>query len=67
MDPPAHPFLLKIYELDQRSSNFQQRLDDILHTSEYKEHVEGLKGSDLNWFVKYLDGVRRCVVRANSP
>ena len=66
MDPPAHPFLLKIHKLDQRSSDFQQRLDDILHTPEYKRHVGGLKGGDLEWFVEYLDKVCRCVVRANS-
>ena len=58
MAPPDTLALQKLYCLDASSSDFQDKLCDILHGDEYLRCLPSLEGGDLVWFVEYLDKVR---------
>ncbi|KAF9645725.1 kinase-like protein [Thelephora ganbajun] len=55
MAPPTHPALQQIYHLDRSSSDFHDKLDNVLHGQEYYQCIPNLKEGDLVWLVNYLD------------
>ena len=67
MAPPTHPVLQQLHRLDRSSSDFRDKLYQILHGQAYEECAKNLEREDLIWFVDYLDKVRRHNPLPRSP
>ena len=67
MAPPTHPVLQQLHRLDRSSSDFRDKLDQILHGQAYEKCAKNLEREDLIWFVDYLDKVRRHNPLPRSP
>jgi hypothetical protein len=50
--------LERLDRLDKSSSNFHDRLCNVLYAREYRQCLLNLQDDDLMWFVEYLDRVR---------
>ena len=49
----------RLESFDRSSTDFGDRLNEVLHTQRYKAWVSTLEKDDLMWFINYLDTVRR--------
>jgi len=50
--------LRQLRRLDKSSSNFHDRVSNVLYGEEYKQWVQTIEGNDLVGLVDYLDTVR---------
>ena len=57
MSLPSSPVLQRLHCLDRSSSDFQDKLSNILYGRDYVQCVRNLQGDDLMWLVAYLDKV----------
>ena len=62
MPPPSSQSLQELDRLDKSSSDFDDKLHNILCEQEYAPHEANLKNDDLVWLIDYLDEVRRDIV-----
>ena len=62
MDSPSSPALRRLHRLDGSSSEFHDKLCDVLSDKEYAQCVPNLEGSDLIWLIDYIDEVRGHIV-----
>ena len=67
MSPPSSSALLQLHHLEKSSSDFHDKLCNVLYGTEYTQFVPDLQGEDLAWLVDYLDKVRRPVSFPRSP
>ena len=61
MSPPSSQALQELDRLDKASSDFDNKLRDVLYGQEYALHEEHFEDDDLVWLIDYLDEVCRCV------
>ena len=55
---PSHSPLEQLRHLDRSSSEFHDRVSNILYGEDYKKWVQTVQGDDLVGLVDYLDKVR---------
>jgi len=67
MPSPGPQALRRLRHLNTSSSDFHDRLCNVLYGEEYQRCVQNLQGDDLVWLVGYLDKVRRHVALPHSP
>ena len=58
--------LQQLHRFGGFSSDFHDRLSDVLHDEGYKQLVPNLKDGDLVWLVDFLDQVRHHVSLPHS-
>ena len=63
----SSPTLQQLRCLDKSSSDFHDKLYNVLCGEEYAQCEQTLEGGDLVWLVDYLDEVRRHVTPPHSP
>jgi len=66
MSLPSSPALQQLHCLDRSSSDFQDKLNNILYGEDYVRCARNLQDDDLAWLVAYLDKVR-CRVAIPDP
>ena len=54
---PGSLVLQRLHRLDWSSSDFHDKLDNVLHSEEYAQCEKNLKGDEFVWFIDYLDKV----------
>ena len=59
MSPPSSQTLQELGRLDKSSSDFDDKLHDVLYEKEYAIHEGDFEDDDLIWLIDYLDEVRR--------
>ena len=59
MSSPSSPPLQRLSRLDWSSPDFEDQLQEILHSQEYVRCETTVGNSDLMWLIDYLDKVRR--------
>ena len=59
MPPPSSQALQELDRLDKSSSDFDDKLHNILSEQESALHEANFEKDDLVWFIDYLDEVRR--------
>ena len=57
MSSPSPLAIQRLRCLNRNSSEFYDRLGDVLRGEEYKQFISDLRGDDLAWLVDYLDKV----------
>ena len=61
MSSPIPPALQPLRSLDRSSSEFHDKLCNVLYGEDYQKCVPNLQGDDLVWLIDYLDKVCRHV------
>ena len=67
MSPPSSQALQELDRLDKSSSDFDDKLHDVLYGQEYALHEKNFEDGDLVWLIDYLDEVCCCIAALFYP
>jgi len=56
----------RLYDLDRRSAQFPEQLNELLRDTRWVEQLQHLPDTELVGLIDYLDGVRSIVTQIKS-